>query len=90
MIERPYVIKADVPAGTIMAGEYDEAKHVIRVRRCRREQAWSVLFHEETHMHLSDLGVSNLLSDEMQEAICDAIATARMADMVRMLAREAE
>jgi hypothetical protein len=39
---------------------------------------WKVLFHELAHVALDDSGLSNGLTDEMQEALCDAVATARM------------
>jgi hypothetical protein len=83
-IERPYRLR-DTKTGEELLGEYDNERHVIRVKRMRRELAWSVFFHEETHMHLGDLGVTNVLGEDLEDAVCDAIATARMADMVRML-----
>ncbi len=36
-----------------------------------------VLFHELMHATLSDAGIVNMLSDEAQELICDAVGTAR-------------
>ena len=82
-IERPYRIRNK--AGEELLGEYDNGRHVIRVKRMRRELAWSVFFHEETHMHLSDVGAANMLGEELEDTVSDAIAIARMADMVRML-----
>jgi len=35
-------------------------------------------FHELAHAALMDSGVSHLLSDRVEEAVCDAIATARV------------
>jgi hypothetical protein len=86
-VERPRTIRGH-PGATkdeLVQGEIDFTKRVIRIRRMRREQAWQVLFHEETHLTLDDLGVSNFLSPKIEEAICDAIAASRMAEMVRLL-----
>jgi len=44
--------------------------------------AWRVYFHELTHVALTESGLANVLlpviHDEGIDAICDAIATARM------------
>ena len=39
---------------------------------------WATLFHELHHVALDDSGLANLLSAKMQEALCDASASARM------------
>lgn len=39
---------------------------------------WKVLFHELTHVALDDSGLCNGMTEEMQEAVCDAVATARL------------
>lgn len=39
---------------------------------------WTTLYHEIVHAALDDSGLGNLFTDQQQEAICDAIATARM------------
>lgn len=39
---------------------------------------WWTLFHELTHVALDDAGVSQTLSEEQQQMLCDAMATARM------------
>lgn len=38
---------------------------------------WRVLFHELAHVALDDSGLSNGLTIEMEEAFCDAVASAR-------------
>lgn len=45
-------------------------------------QQWQVLMHEKLHVWLFDAGVTNLLSKEHEEAVCDAIATALTAEMM--------
>jgi Zn-dependent peptidase ImmA (M78 family) len=39
---------------------------------------WRTLFHELAHVALDDAGLSNGMHDDLVEAVCDAIATARM------------
>lgn len=42
---------------------------------------WSVLYHELVHAALFDSGLTNLMTHENEEALADAIATARIAEM---------
>jgi hypothetical protein len=42
---------------------------------------WRVFFHEMVHAALDDAGLSNLLSADAVESICDAIATARLQEL---------
>lgn len=42
------------------------------------ELQWSTLFHEWVHTALDDSGLAHLFSEQQQEALCDAIAAARM------------
>lgn len=44
---------------------------------------WSVLFHELVHASLFDSGLTNLMTHENEEALADAISTARIAEMRR-------
>lgn len=46
---------------------------------------WQTLVHEKVHMWLSDSGVSGFLSQKQEEAICDAISTAIVAEMAGQL-----
>jgi hypothetical protein len=39
---------------------------------------WTTLFHETVHVAIYDTGLQNILSGKKQEAICDALATARV------------
>lgn len=42
---------------------------------------WSCLYHEMVHAALYDSGLTNLMSDENEESIADAISTARCAEI---------
>lgn len=50
-------------------------------RKASREHQWRTLGHEVAHAVLADTGLVNLLTDESQEALCDAFGTARVAEM---------
>jgi hypothetical protein len=51
----------------------------VRIEKHRsRAHMWRILYHELTHAALADSGLDNLLTDQQQEAICEAVATARM------------
>lgn len=43
---------------------------------------WQTLIHEKVHMWLSDSGVSVFLTEKQEEAICDALSSAIVAEMV--------
>jgi hypothetical protein len=43
-----------------------------------RAQVWATFYHELVHAALDDSGLSNLLTEPQQEALCDALANARM------------
>jgi hypothetical protein len=38
---------------------------------------WRILHHEWVHMALMDSGVGHVLSQKLEEAVCDAVAAAR-------------
>lgn len=46
---------------------------------------WQTLIHEKVHMWLSDSGVSGFLTEKQEEAICDALSTALLAEMLAVL-----
>lgn len=50
-------------------------------RKASPEHQWRVLGHEIAHAVLADTGLVNLLTDESQEALCDAFGTARVMEM---------
>ncbi len=63
-------------------GTWDASKREIEIDRSpSREYQLHTLFHELTHAALDDAGIANLLSDAGQEAVCDAMATARMREL---------
>lgn len=65
--------------GHAASGHYANRERVITIDRTEpRSFQWLVLFHELTHVALLDSGLAQTLSDEVQEVLCDAIATARM------------
>lgn len=60
-------------------GLWDDATRAITLdRTATRRHLWKVLYHELAHVALSDAGLDNGMSDELVEAVCDAIASARM------------
>lgn len=67
-------------------GTWEAGTRTVRLERGALPQhRWRVLFHELTHAALDDAGVGHLLSAEATEAICDAMATARLQEMRGML-----
>jgi hypothetical protein len=59
-------------------GMWSELTREIRINAAHpRWQQWQSLFHEQTHVALSDSGIDELLTHEMLEGICDAVATQR-------------
>jgi Zn-dependent peptidase ImmA (M78 family) len=65
--------------GTPCWGLWNQIGRRVRVERSAdKRHEWAVLYHELVHAALDDSGVSNLLSEPHVEALCDAIASARM------------
>jgi hypothetical protein len=67
-------------------GEFDQ--HIRRIRilkKLSREQAWQVLRHEWLHAVLFDSGLTNVLTDKLEEQLCDAISTSLTAEMIAKL-----
>lgn len=63
-------------------GTWEDGTRTIRIERGAMPQhRWRVLFHEWAHSVLDDSGVGNLFTAGGTETLCDAIATARMAEM---------
>lgn len=60
-------------------GQYDQLARLISIRRkMSRRQQWHTLFHEFTHLWLGESGLTNGLSHELEEAVCDAVSTGLM------------
>lgn len=67
------------PDGDECWGLWDEATRTITLdKSATKRHQWRVLFHELCHVALDDAGLSNGMNDELVEAVCDAVATARM------------
>lgn len=65
-------------------GLYDVAKRRIYISRAiPPAHRWKVLWHEWTHVALIDAGLDNGIEERLHEAICDAIATARVREVLR-------
>lgn len=65
--------------GTEVWGYWDEGKREVRVSRApNARQQWKVYYHELAHVAITDAGLDNLLSNDLHEALCDAVATQRM------------
>ena len=47
-----------------------------------RELQWRVFYHELMHACLSDSGLENVLPEDGVEALCDAVASARMVEQM--------
>jgi Zn-dependent peptidase ImmA (M78 family) len=60
-------------------GLYDsEARTITIDMRAKPRQRWLTFYHELVHVALIDAGLNNGIPDQLHEAICDAVATARM------------
>jgi len=57
-----------------------ENRTIWLVPRLPRELQWRLLHHELHHVCLSDSGLENVLSVDGVEALCDAVASARMVE----------
>lgn len=72
--------------GVVTDGIWDPRTRTIDLTVSRTAHyKWQIFFHEMMHATLDDSGLGNLLPSESQEALCDAVATARLAEMVGSL-----
>jgi hypothetical protein len=63
-------------------GAFYEGERVIRIdTTAATAHQLRVFYHEATHVALSDAGLEDVIPPAMQEAICNAVATARMAEL---------
>ena len=74
---RPTLRHAD---GTDCWGLWDASNRTIEIATATavKRHQWRTLFHELTHAALDDAGISQGMTDAMQETLCEAMATARM------------
>lgn len=76
VVVRGYVTHED---GEECMGTYEHETRTIRVAsRLRGRQRWHTFYHELIHAALTDSGLWNQLGKQKQEALCDALATARV------------
>ncbi len=62
-------------------GTWEPSTRTIEIERCALlAHQFRVMYHELMHATLSDAGIVNMLSDEAQELLCDAVATSRFAE----------
>lgn len=67
-------------------GLWDPIGRIISVRKgLSRQRGWWTFFHERTHAELEDSAVRMPLATE--EAVCNAMADARLADLWRQVRR---
>lgn len=60
-------------------GLYDIERRTITIDvKAEPSQRWRTFYHELTHVAVIDSGLANNLRDKIHEALCDAMATARM------------
>ena len=65
--------------GTPCWGLWSQIGRRVQVQRSAdKRHEWAVLYHELVHAALDDAGVSHLLSEAHIEALCDALASARV------------
>jgi len=61
-------------------GDWSHEKREIRIRKSLPHTViWHTFYHQQMHMILEDSGVAQLLTKKLDEAICDAFATYRVA-----------
>lgn len=62
-------------------GYWDAFARVISVRAGMHPTTmWLTLIHEQTHADLSEIGIK--LTEDQEESVCNAIASARVAEML--------
>lgn len=60
-------------------GHFDPSTRRIEIAKALSgDQRWMVYYHEIAHAALWDSGVHNGLNGAQEEAVCDAVATARL------------
>ena len=63
-------------------GRYSLSQREIHINeQSTHVMQWQTLFHEWAHMVMVDAGLHNALTNEQQETLCDAFATARVVEL---------
>jgi hypothetical protein len=80
-VNGPLVVSRPKQVSPDDLGMYTNEDRVIQVQKSlRRLVAWRVFFHEWAHAALDDCGVA--LTHDQEEAVCQAIAAGRMAELL--------
>jgi hypothetical protein len=76
VVLKPTLRHAD---GTDCWGMWDAANRTIELATtAAKRHQWRTLYHELCHAALDDSGISQGMTEAMQETLCEALATARM------------
>lgn len=79
------VVEVDQPKGddgSHSDGTWEPEGRLISMKQnLEQRYKWIIFEHELAHAMLCDSGLVNLLTDAMQEALADAIGTARVVEM---------
>lgn len=76
VVFKPHLKHGD---GTECWGLWDISTRTIELlSTAPKRHQWRVLFHELTHAALDDSGISQGLTEQLEESLCEAVATARM------------
>jgi Zn-dependent peptidase ImmA (M78 family) len=60
-------------------GTFEQGTRQIRIdSKAPRRHQWWTLYHELVHVALNDAGLDEMMTGEAQEALCNAIAAARV------------
>lgn len=82
LVEVKMVDKSEPVDGKDTWGTWEENSRTIEISRETKPKFRKlVFFHEWAHTALSDSGLAQLLEEKVVEAICDAFATARVAEL---------
>ena len=64
--------------GSAASGHYaNRERHITIDATEPRSFQWLIYFHELTHVALIDSGLAQSMNEDLQEVLCDAVATAR-------------
>ena len=67
------------PDGTECWGMFDLANRTIEIATsATKRHQWRTLYHELCHVALDDSGISQGMTEAMQETLCECMASARM------------
>lgn len=73
----------DIETGEPLFGYWDPYQRIIYIRAAMHPATmWATMWHERTHADLCDVGVK--LSGNQEEAVANAIAAARVAEMLAL------